>query len=122
MRTHASQLFDELNRKYWRGRLPRYRVIQRATLHGLQGRCNNARRTILLAPHPSPEPLRLTLLHEMCHIGTPYHGRRFQANLERLACQGEAWARFNVEPQVGGVGHGWGSSGDVRQPEARDRG
>jgi hypothetical protein len=96
MKTHASQLFDELNRKYWRGRLPRYRVIQRATLHGLLGRCRNAHRTILLAPHPSLEALRLTLLHEMCHIksgstdpGYDDHGPVFLRKMRRLVRLGE---------------------------------
>jgi hypothetical protein len=84
MNTLANRLFDELNRKYWRGRLPRYRVIERASLRAnCLGQCDNARRTILLAPHPSPEALRLTLLHEMCHIGTGPgydHGPRFCAS------------------------------------------
>lgn len=93
MKTYASQLFDELNRKYWRGQLPRYRVIERASLPADRlGQCDNARRTILLAPHPSPEALRLTLLHEMCHIGTgpgSDHGPRFLRKLRRLVQLGE---------------------------------
>jgi hypothetical protein len=92
MRTYASQLFDELNSKYWRGRLPRYRVIERAKLSACLGRCDNTRRTILLAPHPSAEELRLTLLHEMCHIGTGPgydHGPRFLRKLRRLVRLGE---------------------------------
>ena len=92
MKMHASRLFDELNRKYWRGRLPRYRVIQRASLRDLLGQCDNTRRTILLAPHSSPEKLRLTLLHEMCHIGTGpghSHGPRFLRKLRRLVRLGE---------------------------------
>ena len=93
MKTYASQLFDELTRKYWRGRLPRYRVIERASLPADRlGQCDNARRTILLASHPSPEALRLTLLHEMCHIGTgpgSDHGPRFLRKLRRLVQLGE---------------------------------
>ena len=91
MKTFASQLFDELNRKYWRGRLPRYRVVERASLPDL-GQCDNARRTILLGPHPSPEAFRLTLLHEMCHIGTgpgSDHGPRFLRKVRRLVRLGE---------------------------------
>ncbi len=91
MKTEASRLFDELNTRYWGGRLPRYRVIQRADL-GCWGLCDNARRTILLAPHPSREALRLTLLHEMCHIGTGPgygHGPRFLRKLRRLIELGE---------------------------------
>ena len=43
-------------------------------------------------PQRDPERLRQALLHEMCHIGEPYHGRRFQAKLARLAAAGESWA------------------------------
>jgi hypothetical protein len=39
-----------------------------------------------------PEKLREMLLHEMWHIGSPGHGRRFQAKLARLAEGGESWA------------------------------
>ncbi len=116
MKTHASQLFDELNRKYWRGRLPRYRVIQRATLHGLHGRRQYASRTILLAPHASPEALRLTLLHEMCHIGSGSndpggaHGPLFLRKMRRLVRLGETklvegiemYERANEEARAAG--------------------
>jgi len=33
----------------------------------------------------------------MCHIGEPGHGRRFQAKLERLLAQGEAWASDEIK-------------------------
>jgi SprT-like family protein len=93
MRTGPSRWFAELNARYWRGRLPRYRVIQRAGVPG-DGRCNNARQTILLGPHPSSEDLRLTLLHEMCHSGTcrpehDHHGPRFLRKMRRLVQLGE---------------------------------
>jgi predicted metal-dependent hydrolase len=37
--------------------------------------------------------LRQTLLHEMCHIGDPYHGHRFLSKLRKLAQAGEKWAK-----------------------------
>jgi hypothetical protein len=49
MKTEPSKLFDEFNRRYWRGRLPKYRVIRRdLTSSKLFGRCDNDRQTILL--------------------------------------------------------------------------
>ena len=64
-------MFDDLNRRYWRGRLPRYHVIRRAALKGGRlGVCRDEIRTILLRADLQGEELRLTLLHEMCHIGT----------------------------------------------------
>ena len=40
MRTEASRLFDEFNRRYWRGRLPRFRVIRQAYNRGWVGNVN----------------------------------------------------------------------------------
>jgi hypothetical protein len=99
--TEASRLFDELNRRYWRGRLPRYRIIQRSTLSGgALGQCRDGTRTILIAPHASVDALRATLLHEMCHIGTGpglAHGPRFVRKLRRLVKLGESPLLEDVE-------------------------
>ncbi len=93
MRTEANRLFDEFNRRYWRGRLPTYRVIRRAVILGrCLGLCSNDSRTILLRRELQGELLRLVLLHEMCHIGTGSghdHGPRFVRKLCRLARLGE---------------------------------
>ena len=64
-RSEASRLFDELNRRYWRGRLPRYRVIRRALLPRFLGTCSDKTQTILVDSSLAGEMLRLTLLHEM---------------------------------------------------------
>src|SRR5207245_227092 len=69
-RSEASHLFDELNRRYWSGRLPWYRVIRRALPPRFLGTCPDETRTILVDSSLAGETLRLTLLHEMCHIGT----------------------------------------------------
>lgn len=91
----ANQLFDALNRKYWHGRLPHYRVIRRSVLRGSYlGICNNKTRTILLSKSLSGDRLRLILLHEMCHIGArrgAEHGPMFLRRLRRLVALGEAW-------------------------------
>ncbi len=88
MRTEANRLFDEFNRRYWRGRLPTYRVIRRATIPGSRlGSCSNTSRTILLHRVLEGDELRLILLHEMCHIGPDSgyaHGPRFLRKLRRL--------------------------------------
>jgi hypothetical protein len=91
-------LYHELNQHYFGGRLPRYRVtFAQPRASGWHGECFPARRLIQLSRGLSGEMLRQTLLHEMCHIGSPDHGQRFQAKLARLAEQGEAWARGELE-------------------------
>lgn len=88
MRTEASRLFDEFNRRYFRACLPRYRVIRRTVLRGnVLGVQRDKTRTILLRRDLTGENLQLTLLHEMCHIGTGSgysHGPRFQKKMRRL--------------------------------------
>jgi hypothetical protein len=75
--------------------LPTYRVrFRRFDIRGKEGECLTASRTIVLATklRRDPERLRQVLLHEMCHIGARYHGRRFQTKLAKLAAAGETWA------------------------------
>jgi len=97
------QRFDELNRAFFRGRLPRYRVrrcsqrTMRALLHAsgcdCQGHCDDERRLISIVKGLSPSDERRVLLHEMCHIGTPgAHGKPWQRKMARLAQFGEGWA------------------------------
>ena len=101
----AQRLFDELNERYWHGRLPRHRVIRRAALRGRAlGIHNNKSRTILLLQSLDGEKLRLTLLHEMCHIGTGggySHGPRFLRKLHRLARLGEPKLLKDIEQYDG---------------------
>jgi hypothetical protein len=89
------RLFDQYNGQFWNGRKPRYRV--RYARLPSDGFCDVARRTILVQRGLTGQRLRRVLLHEMCHIGCPHHGARFQARLLRLAEQGEAWAIHEVE-------------------------
>lgn len=89
-------LFESFNRQFFAGQLPAYRVYSRAKVVGdgieLPGCCDSTNRVILIQRGIAGDALRRLLLHEMCHIGTPYHGRKFQAKLLQLAAQGEAWA------------------------------
>lgn len=59
---------------------------------GAHGCLHPRARTILIASGLAPGLVRQTMLHEMCHIGSPGHGRRFRATLARLAGTGEGWA------------------------------
>jgi hypothetical protein len=93
-------LFDAANQKFFRGRLPKYRVVfagERA-LGSADGRCSQGQFTIRIAERLKPDPARVhrTLLHEMCHHGCPFHGKRFMRKLERLAAMGEAWASKEI--------------------------
>ncbi len=91
-----TKLYNEFNRQFFGGRLPRYRVtVTTSTLSA--GMCLSDRRLIQLQRGLDPKTLRRFLLHEMCHIGTPYHGRRFQEKLLRLAAQGEVWAKEEAD-------------------------
>ena len=85
--------FRKLNRQFFGGRLPPHRVVLKSGFPR-HGECIPERRFIRLGRGLGNDPteLRRTLLHEMCHIGTPNHGRRFQAKLLKLAQAGEAWA------------------------------
>lgn len=87
------RLFAELNALFWNGTLPQYSV-RRGFTPGAHGQCDRQRRRITIDPgkHASDEDFRQTLLHEMCHIRAPGHGKRFQAELGRLAAFGEAGA------------------------------
>ena len=86
-------LYDEFNRTFFHGRLAKYQV-KRACFdcpvqHGI---CLPEKQTILIHSGVIGYDLRETLLHEMCHIGSIGHGKRFQAKLARLASLGEKWA------------------------------
>jgi len=89
-------LFHDLNRQFFRGRLPTYGIIYGPPPggpRGCSGLCEPETRTLYVEPSPPTlDGLRRVLLHEMCHIGSLGHGKSFQAELRRLAAAGEAWA------------------------------
>jgi hypothetical protein len=90
MNISLDTLFDRLNAGLFDGRLPKYRVGRCTPRNGERGFIDDEARTIWIC---APGETRETLLHEMCHIGTPGHGRRFRAKLKRLARGGESWAQ-----------------------------
>jgi hypothetical protein len=90
----VGRVYDALNGQLFSSRLPPFTVrwMQPQTT-GQLGRCEADKRLILLVgPRPIDAELRQVLLHEMCHIGCPGHGKRFQRKLRHLANLGEAWA------------------------------
>jgi hypothetical protein len=108
MDNDLDQVFDELNSVFFEGRLPKYRV-RRCEPHGREhGFIDNTTATIWICASPEP---RQTLLHEMCHIGTPGHGRLFRAQLRRLARRGETWAQaeriYYLREEIGMKANGW---------------
>jgi hypothetical protein len=78
-----AEMFDRFNRDYFGGRKPRYRVL-RYPLRRTRGCCDTKRRRILIAQWLEGNMLTASLLHEMCHIGCPGHGRLFQDRIRRL--------------------------------------
>ena len=89
-------LFSELNRIFFDDRLPRYRLrwTHFNTNSGTcqYGECFPEKETILIQRGLTGDELRQALLHEMCHIRSIGHGKRFQAKLAHLASLGEQWA------------------------------
>jgi hypothetical protein len=58
--------------------------------HGEEGHYDSKRRVIRLAPMEAKH-IQGVLLHEMCHIGTPGHGKAFLAKLHRLKKVKDGW-------------------------------
>jgi hypothetical protein len=87
-------LFEELNNKYFRGRLRRCSVrLVNFSIPGKEGGYDSSSKTIFLRRHLNQRKMRETLLHETCHVGCPSHGARFKARLVRLS---ELGAKLNV--------------------------
>jgi hypothetical protein len=78
-----TEMFARFNRDYFGGRKPRYGVL-RYPMRRTRGYCDTKRRRILIAPWLEGNMLAATLLHEMCHIGWPFHGRLFRDRIRRL--------------------------------------
>ena len=91
-------LFNELNQKFFAGRLRRYKV-RRCRLPNLEGRCDNKNRIIRLSSSLQESEVRRTLLHEMCHVrgGGNHHGRKWANEMLRLAAAGESWVEEDLK-------------------------
>jgi hypothetical protein len=98
-----SQLFHDLNQRYFTGRLPRYHVIVTPQLRHAAGKIARRSRRIYLQPAP-PDMLMTTLLHEMAHAATnDRHGPLWRAEMERLRALGapvEELAHLDMIPRL----------------------
>lgn len=95
--TSLTKLYAELNRQFFNGSLPCYRVTLSKWMW-LDGITLRKRRLIRLRRGQNPEVLRKLLLHEMCHVSTSDdHGGGFFERLSGLASQGEFWATEEAE-------------------------
>jgi hypothetical protein len=78
------KLFNRYNKKYFRNRLPAYRIIQ-SDLYGSAGMCRRKQREIHLRAGLEGAELRKTLLHEMAHAATNVsHGETWRKEMFRL--------------------------------------
>jgi len=90
--TRLRRLFDRYDQKYFFGKLSHYRIVIASLEDHLIGRCEFAKRTIIIDvnKHHSDRELRGTVLHEMAHAAAliPGHGIQFFAQVERLLRDG----------------------------------
>jgi hypothetical protein len=83
-----SHLFQELNQRYFAGRLPHYQVIRAPHLCHATGKIARRSRRIYLQPLP-PDLFLGILLHEMAHAATnDYHGPAWRAEMHRIQALG----------------------------------
>jgi len=101
--TNLDGLFDELNRRWFDGKLRRCKVRWSSLApksSDQNGLYDSKRRTIYIARGLSLDDLTSTLLHEMCHVGCPSHGKRFMAKMVRLKSMGAPILEYELEPPV----------------------
>jgi hypothetical protein len=91
MAKNLERLFDEVNRRWFGGKLRRRKVRWSSFAHkhpAQRGLYDVRRRTIYIRRGLPIEDLLPVLLHEMCHIGCHYHGKQFVAKMARLKSMG----------------------------------
>ena len=90
-------LFQDLNRKHWKGMLPEYRCEWSGRMITTWGSCHPHKKVIrvsrLFQNRPLPELLAL-LCHEMIHIKYRGHGKRFRSELARVGLAGDIERQF----------------------------
>ena|SRR5690348_6698530 len=94
---NLGQLFDELNREYFSGKL-RKRPVRWAQWRRTTQKGMYTGRAIYIRRGMSDVEVVGTLCHEMCHIvAGPAHGKRFDAALARLKEQDAPLQAFEFE-------------------------
>jgi len=84
-----NRLYFHYNRRFWRSKLPQYKV-RGTKLEDALGTCDTKNREILIdvSALGTDKKVRSTLLHEMVHVAAkddcPAHGARFWRELEHL--------------------------------------
>jgi predicted SprT family Zn-dependent metalloprotease len=80
-------LFDQLNSRFWSGKLPRFQCEWSNRMITTWGCCYRSIGLIRISSFFRSRPLAevaAVLLHEMAHIKHPGHGRAFRRELERI--------------------------------------
>jgi hypothetical protein len=81
-------LFDDFNRKYFRGRLRSVGLRYVNSAPERSGKYCPASRTIHISRKLTIEEIPGVLLHEMCHIGTKGHGKQWRERINQLLAMG----------------------------------
>lgn len=90
-------LFQHLNRKYWKEALPEYRCEWSGRMITTWGSCHPHKKLIRVSRFFQNRPLQelLALLcHEMIHIKYRGHGKRFRNELARIGLAGDIQRQF----------------------------
>jgi SprT-like family len=94
-------LFDELNCRYFNGRLPAYRIKVVDRLNWLNGRGEITRRTRLIRLQKraaEADEMISTLLHEMAHAATnDHHAHKWREEMARLQRLGAPIAPIDLQ-------------------------
>jgi len=94
-------MFTQLNREFFGGRLPRYKIrLAHFLANDRGGECDIFNKVILIAAFLAPDLYRSVLLHEMIHIEILGHGPRFRAKLQELTRLGETWAHEDIAQYI----------------------
>jgi hypothetical protein len=96
-------LFEEFNRVYFNGRLPRYRVqIVDRIIRGFDAGKITRRKKLIQIRRGSLEKMAEILLHEMAHAATnERHAKRFQDEMRRLRVAGAPLAESDLHESDG---------------------
>ena len=100
---YLEELFVDLRSRYFPNRMRAYSVRVDDDLDDQSGYCDSTLRVIAVGAGllASPLELRRTLVHEMCHVGIPNHGRAFLKQLRRVAQLGEPAAVLELREYTG---------------------
>jgi hypothetical protein len=122
-------LYAHYNHAYFGDRLPPFRIVVTDDFGDVRfstrGRYEKATRTIWMyvLDRIWTEGLRLTLIHEMVHvsIGNGWHGKRFRAEIHRIAEMGNEDAAYEDWTLDPGASRTFRSADEKNQWQARSK-